>query len=186
MRMTWPKVLFLLALAAGPVGAGEFAAIAVMQATEVDGTPLERALVGAGAPVGALLPFHVALDFSCPAGTERRQLFVSVADTVRMQDAAEEASSQMLRVEVPLRQLQWLAEPARLCGSVAPQRPPDEFGDGGLRYFRLHSGAAAYATVTCRGPGPRVAAATSSAPLDVWLSCPAGDAAEPPSRPPGR
>jgi hypothetical protein len=185
MRMTLPKFLLLLALAASPAEAGDFAAIAVMQATEVDGTPLERALVGEAAPGAIALPFHLALDFRCPAGTERRQLFVSVADTVRLQEAEGEESAQTLRVEVPLRQLQWLAEPALMCGNVARQRAPDEVGEGGLRYFRLHSGAAAYATVTCRGPGPRVAAATSSAPLDIWLSCPAGGPVEP-SRPAGR
>jgi hypothetical protein len=161
------------------------AAVALTQASEVDGTPLVRAIVGVAAPASATLPFHVSLDFRCPAGARREELFVSIADTARVQDATGSPSPRTLRVDVPLKQMQWLAQPERSCASIGGQRPPDEIGEDGTRFFRLHAGAAAYATVTC-SDADSVTTATSTTPLDVWLSCPAENQGSTLPQPAGR
>ena len=181
-RNPFPLLLPLLALAGPPAAAAETAQIVMTQASEVDGSPVQRATVGVAAPDAQTLPFYITLTYRCPAGTEREQLFVSIADTAGLQDATGGPSPRTVRVDVPLKQLQWLAEPAKACDSVGDQRPPDEVDDSGTRYFRLHAGAAGYAAVTCRGKGGETSTATSSVSLDAWLSCPATAGVEPGSR----
>jgi hypothetical protein len=121
----------------------------------------------------------VALTYSCPAGTERRQLFVSIADTWRLEDATQIPSPVIMRIDVPIRQLQWLTPPQAQCRHIAAARAPDAMDDAGNRYFRLQAEAAGYAMLSCMGAGGRTSAADSAATLDVWLSCPAADAGEP-------
>lgn len=170
-----PSLAALLVITDGR--ANDRAEIVLTQATASGGEPLPRPVVGVASPGGATLPFHLALDFLCPAGMERQQFFVSIADTSRLQGATGSPSPQVVRIDVPLRQLQWLAQPERACGVVGKQRPPDEVTGEGIRLFRLHAGAAGYATVTCSGESGKTSAATASAPLDVWLSCPAEEPA---------
>ncbi len=178
MKVLFPKrflpllPVIVAAFGVDPSAAADRAEIAMTQASEMDGNPVPRAVVGVADPGEPTLPFHVALAYSCPAGTERQELFVSIADTANLQDATAQASPRTLRIDVPLRQLQWLAEPATACDNIGDQRDPDEVDDGGTRYFRIRTGTAGYATVTCRGKS-ETSAATTSAPLDVWLSCPA-------------
>lgn len=95
---------------------------------------------------------------------EHQQLFVSIADTSRLQDATGIPSPVVMRIDVPLRQLQWLMQPAQTCSAVGEQRHPDEVDGEGSRLFRLHAGAAGYATLTCGGDGGNTAAATVAAP----------------------
>ena len=172
LPVTFSSLLLALPAFADAILPQDVAAITVTQASVLDGNRVPPPLVGVAAPEGATLPFHVTMDFSCPAGTERGKLFVSIADTTRIEDPVIGTSRQTLRLDVPLRQLQWLAEPARYCVNVTEQREPDEVDGSGVRFFRLHAGAAAYATVTCLARQDVLSSATSSAPLDVWLSCP--------------
>lgn len=163
--------LALAGLAAIPAGASGTTEIALAQATGTGDPP--RPTVGVGSPAGATLSFHVALTHHCPAGPAGTQLFVAIADTARLVEPGPPGVPQPVTVDVPLRQLQWLAQPAAACRTVGAQRRPDETGGDGLRYFRLHAGTAGYATVTCRDDSGGTSSATTSAPLDVWLSCPA-------------
>lgn len=165
-RLRIPPLLLLLAMLPA---FGDPAAIALSHANAYAADPAERPLVAANLrPV--TLPFQLAADYRCPTGTKRTQLFLSIADTVRLVESPEVAVSQTLRLDVPLKRLQWLAQPAQLCTGIARQRAPDETTADGTRLFRLHAGAAAYATVTCHAENAETAA-TTSAPLDVWLSC---------------
>jgi hypothetical protein len=166
----------LLGLALVPPAVAAAAEVALSQATESAGQPLARPTVGEGSAPGAALPFHLALTHSCPTGSAASQLFVSIADTARLVDAGPPGTPQLVTLDVPLRQLLWLAQPAAACRTVGAQRQPDETGTEGLRYFRLHAGTAGYATVTCRDGEGNASWATTSAPLDVWLSCPAASA----------
>lgn len=153
--------------------------VALRQATEADGSALPRPTVGIAAPDITTLPFHLALSFRCPAGTERQQLFVSIADTSHLEDVSNTPSPLIVRVDVPMRQLQWLMQPDAECASVGDKRAPDEADDSGTRYFRLQASAASYAMLTCTGKDGKASAATMLVPLDVWLSCPAPEVAEP-------
>jgi hypothetical protein len=157
------------ARASGPVD------IALVQATGSAEEPLPRPTIGAGAPATPALPFRVALTHRCPAGTASTELFVSIADTARLVEAGPPGEPQVVTVEVPLRQLQWLDQPAATCNTVSARRRPDEVGQDGLEYFRLHAGTAGYATVTCRDEKGAPSSATTSAPLDVWLACATAD-----------
>jgi hypothetical protein len=171
---TLSALLLALPVFADSVAPGN-AAISISQTTTIDGNAVEPPLVGVGAPPSPTVPFHVTLRFECPAGTERGRLFVSIADTALVEDAPPGASEQTVRLDVPLRQLQWLAEPGHHCDTTGEQRPPDDIDAGGARFIRLHAGAAAYASVSCRAREVVVSSATSSAPLDVWLSCSAAE-----------
>ena len=153
--------------------AGEMPAIRIVQATAPDGITDSRTVVGIAANNAQILPFHVTVAWRCPAGTRRQQLFVTAADAWRIDDVTEAPSPQTLQLDVPLRQMQWLTQTESACRSIEDQRPPDEGVAGGIHYFRLASGAAAYATVSCAPESGEPTMTTSSVPLDVWLSCPA-------------
>lgn len=166
--------LFALALgpAAGPgAAAADVPQISLSQAIEAAGTALPLPVVSPGFDAGASLPFHMTLTWRCPAGTARQQLFVSVADTVRLDEAT--ASPHTVRVDVPVRQMEWLLPVQKACATTGSQRPPDQVGENGMRYWRQHAGVAAYATLLCAGKDGATGV-TTTAPLDVWLSCPAG------------
>ena len=143
------------------------------QPTEADGAELPRPVIGAAAPGITTLPFHVALSYRCPAASDRPQVFVSIADSWRLQDASELPSPLVMRVDVPIRQVQWLMQPEAECANAEGKRKPDETDSGGLRYYRLPAHVAGFATLTCVAKDGSLAAVTSTTPLDVWLSCPA-------------
>lgn len=158
-----------------PAGAaladGAVAEVGIGQAI---GNNLPRPVVGAAAAAGPLLPFYVALDFRCPAGMARQQLFVSIADTAQVVEIPPgQPPPVTLRLDVPLDQLPWFDPPAAACAAAREHRPPDETDDQGIGYFRLHPGATGFVTLTCRAEDGREAAANSTTSLDVWLSCPA-------------
>lgn len=157
------------AYASGP------ADISLVQATVAGDAPLPRPTVGAGEPARATLPFRLALTHRCPTGTTQTELFVSIADTARLVEAGPPGEPQVVTVDVPMRQLQWLAQPSATCRTISERRRPDELGERGLEYFRLHAGTAGYATVTCRDDKGQPSSATTSAPLDVWLGCATAD-----------
>ena len=154
-------------------GAGELPAVRITQTSESDGGLLPRPIVGVASGNAASVPFQVTVTWRCPAGTKRQQLFVTAADAWRIDDVREVPSPQTLQLDVPLRQMQWLTQTESACGNLADQRPPDETDASGIHYFRLAPGAAAYATVSCAPESGKPTMATSSTPLDVWLSCPA-------------
>lgn len=157
-----------------PVAAFGPAEVGLAQAPAAEGTP--RPTVGVGSGALGRLPFHLSLTHSCPAGSARAQLFVAIADSSVLVDAGAAGEPRPVTLEVPLRQLQWLAQPAAACRTVGAQRPPDDVGTDGLRYFRLHAGTTGFATVACSDADGRQATATTSLPLDIWLSCPAAPA----------
>ena len=147
--------------------------VGLAQVMAVDDQPVARPIVGATVPDGAELAFHVAVTYRCPAGTQGRQLFVSIADTARLEDVTAAPSPLTLRLDVPVKQLPWLLEPEHSCATVSAQRNPDEVDGSGTRHYRLHAGTAGYATLLCAPQGAPPSGATTAAPLDVWLSCPA-------------
>lgn len=147
--------------------------VTLTQALETADVALPRPTIGVAAPGQDSLAFHLTLDFRCPAGTPRTELLVTVADTVAAAEVPAGASPHTLRVDVPLKQLEWLVRPEQICRGVQRQRRPDEIGSSGVHYFRLHAGTTAYATLLCAGAGDAASGATTSTPLDVWLSCPA-------------
>jgi hypothetical protein len=172
---------WLAAILATPGGSAPSAAeLTVTQATEVDGQPLPRPLVGVATAGGPTLPFHVRLEYRCPPGTGRQQLFVSIADTTRLEDATASPSPRVIRIDVPFRELPWLTQPATSCNTVSERRRPDEVDSDGTRFFRMHAGAAGFATLTCWGADGAATEVTSITPLDVWLSCPANPGTPPP------
>jgi len=142
------------------------------------GSTLEQPLLGVASPDVATLPFDVELTYSCPADTARGQLFVSVADSWRLEEAPAASSPLMMRIDVPIRQLQWLRQPEAVCRDVTERREPDEVDDRGIRYFRLRAEASGHAMLSCTGKDGRISAASSAATLDVWLSCPATEPSE--------
>lgn len=180
--MTMPSRLISICSAAAFGWAIQFAAEAALadgSVAEVGigqaiGDNLPRPIVGVAATPGPVLPFHVALDFRCPAGMARQQLYVSIADTAQVVEIpAGQPPPVTLRLDVPIAQLQWLDPPAAACAAVREHRRPDETDANGIGYFRLHPGTTGFVTLTCRSDDGREAAANSTAPLDVWLSCPA-------------
>ena len=165
-----PLLLFLLPLAT--VAYADSAQVALTQATEADGEPLPRPTVGPALEAGPTLPFNVAIDFRCPAGTQRQLLFLSIANTTRLEDATGSQPPRIEQMDVPLRQLQWLTETGKTCAALHDSRRPDELADDGTRYYRMPASADGYATLTCEAEGGKQSTMTSSAPLDVWLACP--------------
>lgn len=146
------------------------AEVGIAQAAE-DGLP--RPTIGIAAPASPTLAFYLSLNYRCPAAMGQRQLFVSIADTAHFDEIpAGQPPPVTLRVDVPIDQLQWLAQPDLACATASDHRPPDHVDNSGIRFFRLHAGAAGFVTLTCRGDDGREAAANSTTPLDVWLSCP--------------
>jgi hypothetical protein len=154
------------------------AQISMTQAGGSDGSVQQSPLLGIASADTGTLAFDVALAYSCPGDTERRQLFVSIADTWRLEDATQIPSPVIMRIDVPIRQLQWLTPREAQCRHVAATRAPDAVDDAGNRYFRLRAEAAGYAMLSCMGAGGRTSAAEAAATLDVWLNCPAADAGE--------
>ena len=158
----------MIALVLAPTGARcELPRVTVTQ--PASGEDWRPPVIGAGAPVQSALSFTVVLSYGCPAATEPKQLFLSVAETWRTIDANGQQSPLVTTLDVPIRQLQWLTQPEAECRNVIGKRSADIL-ETGVRYFRLH-GATAYAMLTCAGKSGR-SAATSSATLDVLLSCP--------------
>ncbi len=152
--------------------------VRITQALEADGAALPRPVIGPGSVDPTILPFHVAVDYQCPVPGDRPQVFVSIGDSWRLQDASELPTPLIVRVDVPIRQLQWLMQPDSECASVAGQRKPDETDDAtGFRYYRLPDRVAGFATLSCMAKDGAVSASTSIAPLSVWLSCPSPGAA---------
>jgi hypothetical protein len=145
--------------------------IAITQPGDADGVP--RPAIGVASPDATALTFHVGLIHGCPADTERRRLFVSIADTWRLEDATKTPSPTVMRIDVPVRQMPWLVQSQAQCQGARATSVPDEVTDAGIRYFRLRGEVTGYATLTCTGKDRRSAAATSVTTLDVWLSCPA-------------
>jgi hypothetical protein len=164
--------LLLLALVFQPVAHADSPRVAMTQATEADGEPLPRPTIGPAVETGPTLPFSVAIDFRCPAGTQRQLLFLSIANTTRLEDVTGSQPPRIERLDVPLRQVEWLTEPANSCAALHDGRRPDEVAGDGTRYYRLAARADGYATLTCEAEGGQQSAMTSSAPLDVWLACP--------------
>ena len=173
--MPWLALLPALS----PAVAAGVPEVALRQITEADGTPLPRPTVGVTAPGITTLPFPLALNFRCPAGTERQQLFVSIADTTQLEDVSKATSPIVVRLDVPIRELPWLMEPDSGCASVSDKRAPDETDDSGIRFFTLHDRSAGYAMLSCTAKDGKASAATTFVPLDIWLSCPAMEAEEP-------
>ncbi len=166
--------MVLLCLPALTVAAEDVPEVTLTQVTAGDAGPLPRPTVDATKAGDASLPFHLALTYRCPAGSQYQQLFVSIADTTRLEPAAAMQPAQTMRLDVPLGQLRWLTERDLSCGTIARQRTADEVGASSTRYFRLHAGTTGFATVLCAGKDGQVASATATTPLDIWLSCPAG------------
>jgi len=165
-------------LAAAPAPGAELPRVLATQALEANGQPLPRPVIGVAAGAAApVLPFHVALNYRCPAASDRPQVFVSIADSWRLQDASELPPPLVIRVDVPIRQVQWLMEPDAGCDGIDGKRTPDETDAEGVRYYRLAAYVTGFATVTCVAKDGSLSAATATAPLDVWLSCPAPAAA---------
>lgn len=147
------------------------------------GEPVPYAtVIGPNGVPGDLLPFHLGVEFDCPEPGGGRQLLLSIADTVRLADASNLPSPQTLRLDVPLRQLQWL-QPAKACRELPPARQPVP-GES-VRYIRLRARALAFATLTCSGPSGQTHMSMASVPLDVWLGCEPPDADSASSAPPG-
>ena len=164
--------LSLAALASPLIAHADPARVALTQATEADGEPLPRPTIGPAVENATTLPFHVAVDFRCPAGTQRQLLFLSIANTTRLEDVTGSQPPLVERLDVPLRQVDWLTEPPNSCEALHDGRRPDEIAEDGTRYYRLTARADGFATLTCEAEGGKQSAMTSSAPLDVWLACP--------------
>ncbi|MBW7929983.1 MAG: hypothetical protein H3C57_01575 [Gammaproteobacteria bacterium] len=121
---------------------------------------------GAAEPV---LAFELLVDAHCPAGHDQAELVISVANTVRSIPASQAA--QPLIVQVPRRQLPWLANPAQICARQDASRIADAVGEQGERLFRLPAVTAAFATLSCSTGQGDSSAASSALPLDAWISC---------------
>ena len=120
--MPWLALLPALS----PAVAAGVPEVALRQAAEADGSALPRPTVGVAAPDITALPFHLALNFRCPAGSGRQQLFVSIADTAHLEDVSKAPSPLVVQLDVPMRELPWLAEPDSGCATVSDKRAPDE------------------------------------------------------------
>lgn len=168
VRTLWIAAQF----ASGPLAAsGTVADVGIAQALQDN---LPRPIIGIAAQPGPALPFFVSLEYRCPAGMGRQQLFVSIADTARVEEIpVGQPSPVTLRLDVPFAQLQWLEQPEAACAAAEEHRPPDDADDRGIRYFRLHPGTTGAVTLTCRADDGREVVANAATPLDVWLSCPA-------------
>jgi hypothetical protein len=142
----------------------------------VAGNPGTDPVVGTGGTPGPTLPFLLGVEYRCPWPDARQRLFVTVADSGEITDATGLPSPQTVRVEVPLRQLQWL-HPVKACRERAGVEGAR--GADGVRYYRLHARATAFATLTCTGPDDRTAMTMTTVPLDVWLGCPAEESPVP-------
>lgn len=125
-------------------------------------------LSAAGA-TGSVLAFELLIDARCPAGHDQTELVISIANTVHSIPAGQ--ASQPLIVQVPRRQLPWLANPAQICARQDASRIADAVGEQGERLFRLPAVTAAFATLSCSTGQGDSSAASSALPLDAWLSC---------------
>lgn len=125
-------------------------------------------LVGPGGAADATVPFRIGLDYRCAEAGSKRQVLLSVADTVQLTDASTLASPQTLQIDVPLAQLRWL-QPGKAC--MDRQNAEAYWAGDGVRYFRLRTGATAFATLTCMDETGSADMAIATAPLDVWLGC---------------
>ena len=103
---------------------------------------------------------------------------MSIADTSRLEDVSNSPSPLIVRVDVPMRQLQWLMKPDAECANVGDKRAPDEADASGASVLQAPASAAGYAMLTCTGKDGKPSAATTLVPLDVWLSCPAAEGPE--------
>jgi hypothetical protein len=165
-----------LLLVVGPATGEGFVELRVEQVTS-DIFP--RPTVGVATGPVSTLPFYLSVGYRCPAGTDRRILFSSIADSAQqIEIGPDQPSPVTVRVEVSMRQIPWLAEPAAACAGM--KRRPDDVGNSGTRYFRLHAAAAGFVTLACHGESGLESAADAATALDVWLSCPA--AADPAAR----
>jgi hypothetical protein len=129
-----------------------------------DGLPL----VGQGGATDDTVPFRIGLDYRCADAEAKRQLLLTVADTIKLTDASTLPSPQTLQIDVPLAQLQWL-RPARACADL--RYAEAYWASDRVRYFRLRTHATAFATLTCTDAAGAVEMASATAPLDVWLGC---------------
>lgn len=151
----------------------DLTAVSLKQVTGTPGEGSTDAVIGVAFPGGNSLGFELEMDYRCPSGTEGQQLFVSIADSMKTEAAPAGALPRTVRMDVPLKQLEWLMEPGKSCRSLNPGRAPDWVDDRGIRYFRMPAAAMAYATLLCtRATAPAEGATTTQA-LDAWLSCPA-------------
>ena len=138
-----------------------------------DGLPSFRTRsIGVAAAASPALTFYLSARFSCPAGTQQRTLFTSVADTSQTDEIpAGQPSPATVRLDVPLWQIPWLERPDLACADT--RRRPEETGENGTRYFRLRAATSGHVTLTCRDDAGRETAAEATTALDAWLSCPA-------------
>jgi hypothetical protein len=167
-RARWLMIAVLQAVSAPLAANPEHADLRIAQPSDA---LLPRPMIGIAASASPALVFHLAVNFRCPGVRPAGSLFTSIADTTR-QDALPtgQPSPVTIRMEVPIRQIPWLEEPAVACATM--KRRPDEIGTNGIEYFRLHAAATGYVALTCRSEEGRESAADASIPLDVWLSCP--------------
>jgi hypothetical protein len=156
-------------LAAAPLPAeDDLAEVSISQPVS---DTLPRPTVGVAAAGGPTLAFFLSLEYRCPVGSNQRNLFLSIADTMQAIDIpAGQPSPVTVRVEVAMQQLPWLQRPDLACARV--DRRPDETGSGDIAYYRLRAEASGYVMLTCRNDANRESLAEATTPLDVWLSCP--------------
>lgn len=166
-------MLAALALTILPGGTASAGPAAVTLRQEFPDPPIGTAanglpLVGQGGMADDTVPFRIGLDYRCADAEAKRQLLLTVADTIKLTDASTLPSPQTLQIDVPLAQLQWL-RPARACADL--QDAEAYWAGDEVRYFRLRTRATAFVTLTCTNAAGAAEMASATAPLDVWLGC---------------
>ncbi len=173
--LTALATIVAIALFTSPLRANsnsDYAEVIVTQAESAAARTVPRAQAGAASAADTVL---VTLDFSlrCPTGAGTRELFASIADTSRLEVLPAGSTVLSWTLSVPLRQLLWLQPITRSCDNAAAHREPDEVDAQGIRWYRMQAGTQAYATLTCADVPLERGAHSASAPVTIWLSCPA-------------